>query len=102
MRNHESVLCNFTKVWAALGVGAAEFGVASAQRAAPAAKNGRTPMKRVLIAMLILFAGALPHGSAATEDVPQFKVDPFWPKPLPDNRILGQVAGIAVGKDDHI
>jgi hypothetical protein len=27
--------------------------------------------------------------------VPQFQVDPFWPKPLPNNWILGQVSGIA-------
>ena len=28
--------------------------------------------------------------------IPQFLVDPFWPKPLPNNWILGQVAGIRV------
>src|SRR6185312_2346730 len=27
---------------------------------------------------------------------------PFWPKPLPSNWILGQVAGIAVDKNDHV
>jgi len=30
--------------------------------------------------------------------VPQFKVDPFWPKPLPSNWMLGQVAGIGARK----
>jgi len=34
--------------------------------------------------------------------VPQYKVDPYWPKPLPGNWMLGQVAGIAVDKDDHV
>ena len=34
--------------------------------------------------------------------VPEFKVDPWWPKPLPSNWILGQVAGIAVDKNDYI
>ena len=34
--------------------------------------------------------------------VPSFVVDPFWPKPLPNNWLLGQVAGIAVDSDDHI
>ena len=33
---------------------------------------------------------------------PQFQVDPFWPKPLPNNWILGQVAGIATDKYDRI
>ena len=34
--------------------------------------------------------------------VPKFQPDPFWPKPLPGNWILGQVAGIAVSPDNHI
>jgi len=33
---------------------------------------------------------------------PKFAVDPYWPKPLPENWILGQVAGIAVDRNDHI
>ena len=33
---------------------------------------------------------------------PRFVVDPFWPKPLPNNWLLGQVAGIAVDSEDHI
>ena len=34
--------------------------------------------------------------------VPQFQVDPFWPNPLPDNWILGQVSGVAVDKRGHV
>jgi hypothetical protein len=33
---------------------------------------------------------------------PTFMVDPFWPEPLPNNWILGQVAGIAVDGQDHV
>ncbi len=33
---------------------------------------------------------------------PKFAVDASWPKPLPGNWILGQVAGIAVDRNDHI
>jgi hypothetical protein len=33
---------------------------------------------------------------------PKFQPEPFWPKPLPGNWILGQVAGIAVSPDDRI
>ena len=40
--------------------------------------------------------------ASSGEDTPRFEVAPFWPKPLPNNWIVGQVAGIAVGKDDHI
>ncbi len=39
------------------------------------------------------------HGAAIP---PEFQVDPFWPKPLPNNWILGQVAGVAVDSRDHI
>jgi DNA-binding beta-propeller fold protein YncE len=33
---------------------------------------------------------------------PNFAVDPYWPKPLPGNQILGQVAGVAVDSHDHV
>jgi DNA-binding beta-propeller fold protein YncE len=35
-------------------------------------------------------------------DVPQLLVDPFWPKALPNDWILGQVAGVDVDADDHV
>lgn len=35
-------------------------------------------------------------------DAPKFKVDPFWPKPLPNNWIMGQAAGVAVDAQDNI
>lgn len=41
---------------------------------------------------------ALADPSAA----PRFRVDPFWPQPLPNNWILGQVAGLAVDANDHV
>ena len=34
--------------------------------------------------------------------LPQFLVDPFWPKPLPHNWIVGQVAGVDVGPHDRV
>jgi DNA-binding beta-propeller fold protein YncE len=51
-----------------------------------------------VITVLVLLLWA----AAAQAAAPAFKVDPFWPKPLPDNWILGQVAGIAVDRHDHI
>jgi DNA-binding beta-propeller fold protein YncE len=36
------------------------------------------------------------------KNVPQFQVDPFWPKPLPNNWLVGQVAGVHVDKRDHV
>ena len=41
-------------------------------------------------------------GSEVPEGVAQFAVDPFWPKPLPNNWIIGQVAGTAVDADDNV
>ncbi len=42
------------------------------------------------------------HAHADAEVPPDFQVDPFWPKPLPNNWIFGQVAGVAVDSRDHI
>jgi len=33
---------------------------------------------------------------------PEFKVDPFWPKPFPNNWLIGQVSGVAIDSKDHI
>jgi DNA-binding beta-propeller fold protein YncE len=45
---------------------------------------------------------ALISTAAVANDAPRFQVEPFWPKPLPENWILGQVSGIAVAPDDTI
>lgn len=47
-------------------------------------------------------AWLLPAMAAAQETAPKFQPEPFWPKPLPENWILGQVAGIAVDPQDNI
>src|SRR5688500_6474165 len=33
---------------------------------------------------------------------PKHRVDPTWPKPLPNNWIVGQVSGLAVDSRDHV
>ena len=33
---------------------------------------------------------------------PIFKVDPLWPKPLPNHWVLGSVTGVAIDAQDHI
>jgi DNA-binding beta-propeller fold protein YncE len=38
----------------------------------------------------------------ADEVAPRFQVDPGWPKPLPRNRVMGQAAGVAVDRRDHV
>ena len=33
---------------------------------------------------------------------PMFEVDPFWPKPMPNNWLLGSTIGVAVDSRDHV
>jgi len=33
---------------------------------------------------------------------PHYEVDAAWPKPLPNHWLIGQIAGLAVDKHDHI
>ena len=57
---------------------------------------------RALVSALgaaMAFVWTLPVGA---QTVPQFQVDPFWPKPLPNNWIFGQVASVAVDSHDHV
>jgi hypothetical protein len=56
------------------------------------------PMIVWLGVVMVLLAGSAP----AQTTLPQFQADPFWPKPLPNSWILGQVSGIATDKYDRI
>jgi hypothetical protein len=40
--------------------------------------------------------------NAQTVEMPQFKYDPFWPKPLPDGWVLGSVGSVCVDARDHV
>ena len=51
----------------------------------------------LLVGLALLVASPL-----ASQTVPQFQVDPSWPKPLPNNWLLGQVAHIAIDSSDHV
>src|SRR3977135_1609304 len=44
---------------------------------------------------------ALPHAAYAGE-VPKFAVDASWPKPLPNNWIIGEIGGITADAKGHI
>jgi DNA-binding beta-propeller fold protein YncE len=35
-------------------------------------------------------------------EAPMFEVDPLWPKPLPNDWVLGQAIGVAVDAEDHV
>ena len=61
-------------------------------------------------AALLALIVALGFGSAMLErsaiaqsaQAPMFEVDPFWPKPLPNNWLLGNAIGVWVDDQDHI
>jgi len=56
----------------------------------------------ILIASAVLFgAQALPRTAHAGE-IPTFAVEAAWPKPLPNNWIIGQVGGITADSKGHI
>ena len=59
-----------------------------------------------LVALLLLLgaSGAAPETGAQARgaQAPMFKVDPLWPKPLPNHWVLGSVTGVAVDSQDHI
>ena len=62
-------------------------------------------MKR---AILIVLAGVVlislhrASGAVAGSSLPKFEPDPYWPKHLPNNWIVGQVSGVAVDSHDNI
>jgi hypothetical protein len=61
--------------------------------------------KRILAVTGGLFAAVVAGVSliAATRaDVPLFRVDPFWPRPLEYPQILGAITGVAVGPQDNV
>jgi DNA-binding beta-propeller fold protein YncE len=69
--------------------------------------RGRVALLASLVFVLAIAAGCAQHaqrveGAAAGSGGPRYAVDPYWPKPLPNNWILGQVAGIATDSRDHI
>lgn len=51
---------------------------------------------------LLTTVAALAIASPAFAEGPTFKVDPNWPKQLPNNWIIGQIGGMNVDAQDHI
>ena len=43
-----------------------------------------------------------PDTLRAQAGVPKFEVDPYWPKPLPDRWVTGEIGGVCVDSQDHI
>jgi hypothetical protein len=58
-------------------------------------------LRAVATAAILIAAAALPRAAQAGE-IPTFAVDASWPKPLPNNWIIGQVGGITADAKGHI
>jgi hypothetical protein len=65
----------------------------------------RTTLSLLIVASVLAgVAAPTAQGPAARTrpSLPRLEVDPFWPKPLPNRWILGQVSGVAVDRRGHI
>jgi hypothetical protein len=58
--------------------------------------------RMIRITILVVAAVATLAAAQPRTAVPQYAVDPSWPKPLPNLWILGAVAGVAVDRQDHV
>jgi hypothetical protein len=59
-----------------------------------------TAMLVALLLMLVLPAARAQSGSG--RQAPIFEVDPYWPKPLPNNWVMGSTVGLSVDSRDHV
>src|SRR4051794_8101408 len=57
---------------------------------------------RAVLGCAALIAALFAPPALSEDGPPQFQVEASWPKPLPNNWILGQVSGIATDKYDHV
>ena len=55
-------------------------------------------------AAILVLSFSVPQlvGAKSTDRGPSFRVDPDWPKALPNEWLVGQVCGVAVARDDTI
>ena len=56
----------------------------------------------VIAAIVLGGCAQVPQRIEGAAGGPRYAVDASWPQPLPNNWILGQVAGIATDRDDNI
>jgi WD40 repeat protein len=69
--------------------------------------RNRTIVLATALAASIVALGVAQRGLEARSKVrsvqaPTFEVDPFWPRPLPNHWVLGNVIGVGVDARDHV
>jgi len=68
-------------------------------------RNSKFYVGAAFVAILLaLGAGQalLENTSAQAKQAPRFEVDPYWPKPMPNNWVMGMTIGLGVSSDDHV
>jgi DNA-binding beta-propeller fold protein YncE len=68
-------------------------------------KNRKLYVGAAFIAVLLaLGAGQalLDTTAAQGKQAPRFEVDPYWPKPMPNNWVMGMTIGVGISSDDHV
>ncbi|MDP2055633.1 MAG: hypothetical protein Q8L75_18490 [Acidobacteriota bacterium] len=68
-------------------------------------RNSKLYVGAAFVAILLaLGAGQalLENTSAQAKQAPRFEVDPFWPKAMPNNWVMGMTIGLGVSADDHV
>jgi hypothetical protein len=68
---------------------------------------GRITAMTAVFGLLIGVCSSLPSEVRAQSrqqagDAPKFELDPFWPKPLPNNWVTGELGGVCVDAQDHV
>src|SRR6516162_378520 len=63
-------------------------------------RSAYTLLTAALVA--VLGASGMARAQSGETAIPRFQVDALWPKPLPNNWLLGQVGGITVDRFDRI
>jgi hypothetical protein len=65
-------------------------------------RKDRSIMKATFSLVVCLFVSGFCQLALAQAPQPQYKVDPYWPKELPNNWIVGQIGGMYADSNDHI
>jgi DNA-binding beta-propeller fold protein YncE len=106
MKGRSRIVCLLALFGLALSGPAVETPAAGqGQQAGPGAAAGITDFKPRNIPTerrATMSQGTQVEAGVDEKTVPHFQVDPFWPKPLPNNWLLGQVAGVDVDKRNHV
>jgi sugar lactone lactonase YvrE len=75
---------------------------AESQTSTKRSSRSRSKATNRLTQLLCIVGGLSWQMTGMTAEPPQYQIDPSWPKPLPNDWMMGQAAGVAVDKQDHI